>query len=498
MSGSKPLNGQSAVNGSPAASTPTEATDPQPDPILKSAWELLIQYDTAALQLKGRHIRYRAAVLLLSFIASLLAVGMGYLRPPDRGQFLELYPALFFALPLGMAILIVWLSSPRPGIPRRASKSSANPSQINNRPRPLRRLNRRIRAWFELHHRTVNIAILIAGGSIGLLLAALGLAQGPDHAKYEMLRLLLFGLPLVSAGIMAYVTKFLPSQLWSKYRYAAEAIRREIFLYRMNAGENYFNLPREQQQENLLKKLYEAECAADMPVTIFVPPIFNQERFKRALQEESGDDGYRDMAADDYIRLRLVNQYRWYTDKSFYEYRVMGRWQVVALVIGGAGSLLAYLGYEAWVAVTTSAAVTVSALANLMMYGRTYVIYHVAAQQLRQHYNSWNAKTAEYRMQAENISTFVASVETIFKNEINQWQQQAQDALEQADLEARDSVDKTPNGKSALDAFGLPKPAKKPDKETASEPEAPAAPPQEPVTVDITRSDQRPPADEEY
>jgi len=442
-----------------------------PDTILESAWKLLIQYDQAALRLKNRIIFYRVVVLLMGFFASLLAVWLGFIGP-HNGVFNHLTPVVIILLPLTIVILgWIW---------RRASWRGTS---VANLPTALtldeqvaeeQRLNRLltpIKAWMATHTLITNAIVVVAYLLLGLVLAILlaPLYIGPnlptDFASLlqiimptgqEALRIILFALPLISAGIIAYVTKFIPSQLWAKYRYTAETARREIFLYRMNAGA-YEKDSLQERQNALLTKLQAVENEADVPVTIFEPPLFDSDVLRAKVKKMNADkdDGFSPLTADQYIDLRLNNQYRWYTDKSFREYGAMGRWQVVALTIGGAGSLLAFLGHEAWVAVTTSAAVTVSSLASLMMYGRTYLIYHVAARNLRHSYNRWSAKTDQERANPKHVSKFVVEVENTFESEINIWIQQAKDAMEDSDLDALENVGKTPGGAKALRDLGV-------------------------------------------
>ena len=123
--------------------------------------------------------------------------------------------------------------------------------------------------------------------------------------------------------------------------------------------------------------------------------------------------------------------YDWYTQKSYGEYTQMRDWQVVALIIGGAGSLLAFLGQEAWIAVTTSGAVTVAALANLKLSGRTYLLYYRTADDLDDRVGQWqnDGKPSDPEADAKLVEDF----ENIFRQEGKLWRQQAIDALSQVD-----------------------------------------------------------------
>src|SRR5258706_7313115 len=61
-------------------------------------------------------------------------------------------------------------------------------------------------------------------------------------------------LPIVVAAVMAYATQFTPSLAWGKYPVSAETIRREIYLYRMKAGD-YATELEEKHSTMLLNKV---------------------------------------------------------------------------------------------------------------------------------------------------------------------------------------------------------------------------------------------------
>jgi|GEM_PF-5637711 len=110
----------------------------------------------------------------------------------------------------------------------------------------------------------------------------------------------------------------------------------------------------------------------------------------------------------------------------------MRNWQVIALLIGGAGSFLAFLGQEAWIAVTTSGTVTVGALANLQLYGRTYLLYFRAAKDLENLSNSISPEERQSKTPEDSVD-IICQFEEIFRREGELWREQAQDALAQVD-----------------------------------------------------------------
>lgn len=456
---------------------------PPDDQILMSAWALFIQYDTAALNLKQRHVNYRVLVLVLNFFASFLAVALGTAQIETApGGFAHLQPVGLFLVPFSFSVYVVWRiwkvwernknqsqtvqqeqqTDSQKGADFQKSADSPVPQQQSEPPSvvtQITEIQNGINSWMEKNQRIVVSSLIVLGITGGVALALPSFRTTIGSSAQEVLRLILFLLPLISTGIIAYLSKFIPSQVWARYRYVAEAIRREIFLYRSgtireipdrknpkNVVIKCFENRAPECQQYLSGRLTELENALDtMPVTIFEPPIMPD---WKQLGKKMKSDDLKGINPEDYINKRLLDQYQWYTGKSIGEYRAMGRWQIVALIIGGAGSLLSFLGHESWVAITTSAAVTVTALSDLMMYGRTYMIYHEAARKLRQRYDRWNIEfpkkdaekenqktDAEKKKDAEKekllFSQLVHDIENIFEEEIEDWIKQTKEPNEE-------------------------------------------------------------------
>lgn len=258
----------------------------------------------------------------------------------------------------------------------------------------------------------------------------------------ELLRLVLFLLPIISAGIVAYTAEFLPSMQWAKYRISAEAIRREMFMYRGGAAhivdkvEYKYNDPDPKvRREALQKRLIAIEDAEGDPVSLFAKEP-TEEDLTASIRgtSEKGDDGFSrfsdaDNTAENYVKWRLESQRKWYLDKSNYEHKHYQRWRVVALIIGGAGSLLTLLGNGSWVAVTTSAAITVTGLTAVQMQGRTYRLYNQTANLLKRRKWQWDIDT---RAGNAKVADLIFNTEGEFEKEIGTWYEQAKTADDQA------------------------------------------------------------------
>ncbi len=295
---------------------------------------------------------------------------------------------------------------------------------------------------------TSFISIIFTSNTIIALLVSSVLGAGFT----ELVRFALFLFPLISTGIMAYATQFIPSQSWAKYRYSAELIRREIFLYRTEAGD-YFSKSAEENQKSLSAALTKAGNFSGLNITTDELPLPDDENLVKQIQSVSIDkNGFGKLDFDTYVTKRLIEQKKWYQDKSYGDYRKMQRWQLANLIIVAAGSLLTFLHFEAWVALTTTAVFTVTALATLMMYGRTYNIYLKAAQDVELHYREWNIHDQAFRNIPKNQADFIEKAEGIFGNEIDVWMSQTRDLLTQSDNTMSQALGGAPPDKGSASA----------------------------------------------
>jgi|GEM_PF-2975135 len=465
--------------------TNVNQTTPELDPMLKRAWQTWIRYDRAALRLKQTHTNLRAFVLILSFFASFLAVAVGFITSSRSQNFDSVYPFIVMLLPLLIVLPVGYESWKRwrKRIQDKNSQVAQNESEPSNGSRVNSSSNDDPQQFENLVALTdetddkqrfsnrMIYGILIVSIIIQILVIFVIIRQISSVSVIQMGRLVLFILPLLSTGILAYATRFVPSTLWVQYRSIAEAIRRETYLYRFTAGA-YANVESDKRNDLLLKHLNIIEETGFLPdkdekvvkedivpINVFEPPNTMSDADLKAklakarfinTSEDDHDDGFTKMGFDKYLKYRVYPMYNWYTRKSHSEFKGMRDWQIVGLIIGGAGALLAFLGEEAWIAVTTSGAVTVAALANLRLSGRTYLLYYRTANDLIDRVSEWqNDKSriqkednpddsAEPQQENEltiqvNPADLVSDFEDIFHQEGKLWRRQAIDALSQVD-----------------------------------------------------------------
>lgn len=283
----------------------------------------------------------------------------------------------------------------------------------------------RVRQW---------IILLGLTSSVVAVVIALPLIAGVPLIK-DLFRMVLVVLPIAVAVLMGFANQFTPNTLWIVYRYTAQSILREIYLYRMQAGP-YAAAGQGSaisQQQTLSQRVRDARATTDKLEAI--EPFLQkhsgpdevikrvQERYKR----KQYDKGFGPMTGQHYIEERVSPQYDWYINKLDHDYKQSRRNRILMLVIAGLGSVFAALSADlAWLVVITTA--TVAALGTWMqleMQGLTYGNYHLAASQLNDRLLEWQMLTQQQQALPANAAQLVADVEEIFRVEETAWMQQA-------------------------------------------------------------------------
>jgi hypothetical protein len=104
----------------------------------------------------------------------------------------------------------------------------------------------------------------------------------------------------------------------------------------------------------------------------------------------------------------------------------------MTFIVGGAGSYLAAIGMQGWVALTTSIVAAFGTYLGYRQTESTLTKYNQAATDLANVKAWWNALSAEEQAQQVNINSLVEHTEQVLQSELDGWIQQMQNAL--ADL----------------------------------------------------------------
>jgi hypothetical protein len=248
--------------------------------------------------------------------------------------------------------------------------------------------------------------------------------------------------PIVLSVLIGWTNRFHHGNRWVLTRQAAEAIKREIFQFRTGAGPYRDEATREKDLakaiEDVTRRLARSE-ANTMALPIYSGPIPPQ------YATGEGDDGMSPLPPDRYIEMRLEDQLKFFRKKAVGLDTLLEWLQWGILGIGGLGTLLAAIGFDLWVALTTAIA---GALATYLSYRgveSTLTNYNQTAIDLENIKGWWTALLPGEQGDPLNVDALVENTEKVLSTELSGWTQRMQDAL----ASLRKDQEKEPDDKGA-------------------------------------------------
>ena len=243
-------------------------------------------------------------------------------------------------------------------------------------------------------------------------------------------------IPIVTAILLAYYNKFRPANKWILLRGSAETIKREIYRYRSRTGDyskdrlttnsrdDVFN----ERLEPVSRRLMQTEVnhGALKPYNGPLPP-------KEVAQKN--DDGFSFLTPERYIELRLEDQLNYYSNKTPKLEKQVKQMQVAILVAGGVGTLLAAVGAELWVALTTALATALTTSIASRQLDETLVRYNQSAADLANVRDWWTKLSPASKRNPKNIDQLVEVTEKVLETELSGWVQRMENALAQLKAE---------------------------------------------------------------
>ncbi|MDX2217103.1 MAG: DUF4231 domain-containing protein [Oculatellaceae cyanobacterium bins.114] len=236
--------------------------------------------------------------------------------------------------------------------------------------------------------------------------------------------------PILSTALIAYSLRFNMGANWIALRSSAEALKKEIYLYRMRVGEySPTALGTETRDVHLAKK-------AKIINKRLMETQVNQtglEAYKGKLPPQystaEGDDGFSDMTAEQYLLWRIEDQFTYYQRKSVKFTTELQRFQLVIILLGGLGTALAAFNLEIWVAISGALATAFATFLEFKGVETTIVACNTAAADLYDVRTWWRALSDDSKASSANIETLVQSAEAIVQSENAGWVQEMRDAL---------------------------------------------------------------------
>jgi hypothetical protein len=266
-------------------------------------------------------------------------------------------------------------------------------------------------------------------------------------------------LPIFTAILLAYYNKFRPANKWILLRGSAEAIKREIYRYRSRTGDYSKDRLTTNSRDDVFHERLEPVSRRLMQTDVNHGGL---EPYDGPLPPEmegaqKNDDGFSFLTAERYIELRLEDQLKYYSGKTPKLERQIKQMQIAILVAGGAGTLLAAVHAELWVALTTALATALTTSFASRQLEETLVRYNQSAADLANVRDWWTKLSPAAKRNPKNIDQLVEVTEKVLETELSGWVQRMENAL--AQLKAEEEKDEESGGdKSQVQNEGTPAP----------------------------------------
>lgn len=205
-------------------------------------------------------------------------------------------------------------------------------------------------------------------------------------------------------------------------RGAAEAVKSEIFKYRMRAGtynaEQCRTGPRElklvQEIDTISDRLQQSEVGRTALLSV-----------PYAKEEDPAP-----LTPSKYVHERVENQISFIDAKARTLSSRLHRLQGTILLLGGAGTFLGAIGWNVWIALSVAAAAALTTKLETDQTENSLIQYNQSLSGLRSILAWWSALTAGQKESQANTDLLVEHTERVLDTGLTGWLQNMQNALE--------------------------------------------------------------------
>jgi hypothetical protein len=199
------------------------------------------------------------------------------------------------------------------------------------------------------------------------------------------------------------------------------------------------------------------------------------------------------LTAEEYLAFRVEDQFNYYQKKAARLGKGLRRFQLTIFFLSAVGTLLAGLGFDVWIAVSSSLAAAVTAYLEFRRVETNVISCNISAADLYDIRIWWHALSPDTRTQKGSIETLVISTEAVLQVENAGWLQEMREAL--AEIYG-DKKDKNAHGGKLLEDidpalqpgaianFAVQDGSNTPQSDAAVKPEAKTTPTDQPATAD--------------
>jgi hypothetical protein len=252
--------------------------------------------------------------------------------------------------------------------------------------------------------------------------------------------------PIALSILIAGSIRFNQGISWIMLRTSAEAIKKEIFCYRMRVADYSDENTKKVSRDMILARKLKMISKRLMETQV------NQiglEHYKGVLPPAFGtdkqDDGFSDLNSEDYIRWRVENQFNYYQKKAFLLGKELQQFQWLVFILGGLGTLLAAFGFDVWIAVSSAFAAAFTGFLEFKRVETNVIACNLSAADLYDIRIWWHALSPTARTQQANIETLVSSTEAVLQTENAGWLQEMREALAEIYREKKEAGGEIPN-----------------------------------------------------
>lgn len=248
--------------------------------------------------------------------------------------------------------------------------------------------------------------------------------QGNQYLDF-LFRFTIIILPITTSLLLAIETRL---KLGSKYfllRGAAEAIKRGIYSFR-----TLHNLKVEAPAD---KRLQYSEKDLAEHMSIISKMLLDSDVKEAAFKPYQGsippnmygadayDDGFSDLDAETYVKIRVGDQLTFYTTRTNQYERRIRRLQIWMLVWGGIGTFLAAVGAQYWLPITAAIVAAMTAYLEYQQLDQILTKYNLTKNNLENIRSNWLA--LPNRESPGNVQNLVREVEATLESENQGWVQ---------------------------------------------------------------------------
>ena len=242
--------------------------------------------------------------------------------------------------------------------------------------------------------------------------------------------------PIFISILIAVSNKLKAGPKWILLRSAAESVKREIFSYRAAVGiyspNHKDNKTRDTRLANQLKVISDRLMKSVVNEAGMAKPEYNKSEIAKIIDKHSpNDNGFEDISAEQYLEYRLQSQLDYFLSRTEKMGLHLKYLQWLVYIAGGVGTLLAALGFEIWVALTTALATAFITYLEYRQTENTLMAYNQVASDLDSIKDWWIALSPVEKRDLDNKTLLIEQCEGALASELSGWVRNMTDALAQ-------------------------------------------------------------------